>query len=569
MEEETCLGVIRTGKKKGSRCDKTPIENKYCKKHQRDKYYDEEKEKGITYCDIERGCFTLCKEGFKSCEDCLKKNREKDTKRLEERSKLSVSIKSTGTTTKRICVKCGKDFEAFLTNHGEESKRCTHCRDTMRKQDEKRADRERAYKAESLKHYETYFRQYYTKAHKRDLIFELTIEQFVELIQKPCQYCNYAKEGEANGIDRINNTIGYIVGNCVPCCEMCNRMKAFYHPVFFIQKAKYIATKTTPPKEFYETWKTYYERSVSISYTGYKNEIEKQKREFNITLDEFKTMTRSPCYLCGYTSGKGVGIDRVDNSIRSYTLENCKPCCGGCNNMKCDFLLEDIFAKCDKINKHITDMSEYIAIPMFDNPLKPSEGKDHEIEYEKWNSKKLYHGILSNITDSFLEFNKDILSKEEFDSFVKLLQERYKTEEEILPILKIFLYKLRYRRSGRTVSILTILDNESVESLSSTLTHVGGDELPKSISTTLTILEDDKSTTVKWTAASLYKNIMANTPDSFLELNKDVLTREEFDSFVKDLKTKYATKETAIPVLKTYMNTMRCRRARHAKKELI
>jgi hypothetical protein len=619
MEEETCLGIIQEGKAKGKRCERTPGENKYCGKHQRNKeyddkikagkllcskffrgcnneiigskktcddclgkkydtpvckvctnhvkektdvycgkhernkYYDEEKEKGITYCDIERGCFTLCKEGFKSCEDCLKKNREKDTKRLEERSKLSVSIKSTGTTTKRVCVKCGKDFEAFLTDHGEESKRCTHCRDTMRKQDEKRANREREYKAESLKHYETYFRQYYMNAHKRDLKFELTLEQFAELIQKPCQYCNYSKEGDANGIDRMNNSIGYIIENCGPCCEMCNRMKAFYHPVFFIQKAKYIATKITPPKEFYETWKTYYARSTNICYTTYKRTIEAQEgREFKLTAHEFKTITRSPCYLCGYVSAKGIGIDRVDNTIRSYILENCKPCCGGCNNMKSDMVLEDILAKCDQINTHITDMSMYAVIPMFVNPLKRStevEEEEEETTSEKWSARKLYYEILSNTTDSFLEFNKHILSKEEFDSFVKILHEKYKIEEEILPILSKFLYKLRYRRSGYKTPILTILEDEPVESLSSTLTIEG-------------------EIHIKWTAATLYTNIMANTPDLFLELNKEVLSREDFDSFVKDLKTKYATKETAIPVLKTYMNTMRCRRARHAKKEL-
>ena len=645
MEEETCLGIIQDGKAKGKRCERTPGENKYCgkhqrnkeyddkikagkqlcskffrgcnneitgskktcndclgkkysdlpnckhtdcpyhvkepidvycKKHERDKYYDEEKEMGITYCDIERGCFTICKEGYKSCDDCLKKSREKDNKRFEERSKLSSTIKYTGTTTKRVCVKCAKDFEAFLTDHGEESKRCIHCRDIMRKQDEKRADRERSYKAESLKHYETYYKQYYTKAHKRELKFELTLEQFAELIQKPCQYCNHSKEGDANGIDRMNNTIGYVVGNCVPCCEMCNRMKAFYHPVFFIQKAKYIATKTTPPKEFYETWKTYYARSTNICYTTYKRTIEAQEgREFKITADEFKIITRSSCYLCGYVSAKGIGIDRVDNTIRSYTIENCKPCCGGCNNMKSDMILEDIVAKCAQINKHIIDLSMYTVIPMFKNPLKRSieveEEEEEELTTEKWNSRKLYHEILSKTNDVFLEFNKHVLPKEEFDSFVKDLQEKYKTEEEILPILKRFLNKIRLRRAHYVAPTLTV---ES-EPLSSTLTIVGGTtvksirpvkhvksaELPKPV-------ESTEPSNVKWTAAILYTNIMANTPDSFLKLNKDVLTHEDFNTFVEDLKKKYTTKKAAIPVLKTYMNTMRGRRARHAKKEL-
>lgn len=29
-----------------------------------------------------------------------------------------------------------------------------------------------------------------------------------------------------NGIDRMNSNVGYAFGNCVPCCETCNRMKA-------------------------------------------------------------------------------------------------------------------------------------------------------------------------------------------------------------------------------------------------------------------------------------------------------------------------------------------------------
>jgi hypothetical protein len=262
--------------------------------------------------------------------------------------------------------------------------------------------------------------------------------------------------------------------------------------------------------------------------------------------------------------------------------------------MKCDFLLEDILTKCDKINKHITDLSMYAAIPMFENPLKRSkvieeeetkekeESAEEESKTEKWNSRKLYHEILSKTNDAFLEFNKHVLPKEEFDSFVKDLQEKYKTEEEILPILKRFLNKIRVRRAHYVEPTPTIVDTP----LSTTLSIVGGDtpvkpvkllksitpvkhikltELPKPVESA----EPTESTTVKWTAATLYTNIMANTPDSFLELNKEVLSREDFDTFVKDLKKKYTTKEAAIPVLKTYMNTMRCRLARHAKKELI
>lgn len=39
-----------------------------------------------------------------------------------------------------------------------------------------------------------------------------------------------------NGIDRIDSNLGYVIGNCVPCCTMCNRMKlAHSQEDFFLQ----------------------------------------------------------------------------------------------------------------------------------------------------------------------------------------------------------------------------------------------------------------------------------------------------------------------------------------------
>jgi hypothetical protein len=50
----------------------------------------------------------------------------------------------------------------------------------------------------------------------------LSQEEFNALTAKPCNYCD--KSGP-NGIDRIDNNIGYIVKNCVPCCKHCNYVK--------------------------------------------------------------------------------------------------------------------------------------------------------------------------------------------------------------------------------------------------------------------------------------------------------------------------------------------------------
>jgi hypothetical protein len=72
--------------------------------------------------------------------------------------------------------------------------------------------------------------------------FNLSFEWFKEVIQKPCHYCNRSrvnkvsvaskKPGEFllvdfryNGLDRVDNTLGYEEDNCVPCCVVCNRAK--------------------------------------------------------------------------------------------------------------------------------------------------------------------------------------------------------------------------------------------------------------------------------------------------------------------------------------------------------
>lgn len=73
-------------------------------------------------------------------------------------------------------------------------------------------------------------------AKKRGYTFKLTEGVFASLSQENCFYCGsppsaIAKQpgcnghGIYNGIDRIDNTRGYIEDNCVPCCWICNRAK--------------------------------------------------------------------------------------------------------------------------------------------------------------------------------------------------------------------------------------------------------------------------------------------------------------------------------------------------------
>lgn len=86
------------------------------------------------------------------------------------------------------------------------------------------------------------YSEYKRNALKRNINFELSFDEFDEITNKNCLYCNsepkeidinYIKQYGCksqptiykNGIDRINNDEGYTKENCVPCCSKCNMMK--------------------------------------------------------------------------------------------------------------------------------------------------------------------------------------------------------------------------------------------------------------------------------------------------------------------------------------------------------
>jgi hypothetical protein len=82
---------------------------------------------------------------------------------------------------------------------------------------------------------------YSVRAVKKDISFNIPKLKFEELVMKDCFYCG-ATPHEAmygrirvdktrakvtyNGLDRVDNSRGYEVDNVVPCCRICNIMKA-------------------------------------------------------------------------------------------------------------------------------------------------------------------------------------------------------------------------------------------------------------------------------------------------------------------------------------------------------
>lgn len=66
-----------------------------------------------------------------------------------------------------------------------------------------------------------------TTARRRGLDFSITEDKYLELIgPDSCAYCGFPLARLGYGLDRIDNDIGYLPSNVIPCCKECNRARS-------------------------------------------------------------------------------------------------------------------------------------------------------------------------------------------------------------------------------------------------------------------------------------------------------------------------------------------------------
>lgn len=93
---------------------------------------------------------------------------------------------------------------------------------------------------------------YKSSARNRNLEMDLTEEQFHEIASGDCDYCG-APPSEfrsrlraehapymANGIDRVDSSVGYVISNVVSCCKNCNIAKNVMSRDAFIEMCKMV-----------------------------------------------------------------------------------------------------------------------------------------------------------------------------------------------------------------------------------------------------------------------------------------------------------------------------------------
>lgn len=66
-------------------------------------------------------------------------------------------------------------------------------------------------------------------AHRRKLEWNISIDDYSNLIKLPCNYCKnlFGKQVETGiGLDRLDNSLGYQFTNVVSCCRNCNVLRS-------------------------------------------------------------------------------------------------------------------------------------------------------------------------------------------------------------------------------------------------------------------------------------------------------------------------------------------------------
>lgn len=126
-----------------------------------------------------------------------------------------------------------------------ESKQCKDC-----------SFKERSFKAlQVTQHQQMFKRLILDRCKKHNIEVSITVDDYAKIINQNCFYCGDAPKQTtrfatrkyvntetvfANGVDRIDSSIGYTLNNCIPCCTSCNYAKHKLTQQEFFDKIKKI-----------------------------------------------------------------------------------------------------------------------------------------------------------------------------------------------------------------------------------------------------------------------------------------------------------------------------------------
>ena len=86
------------------------------------------------------------------------------------------------------------------------------------------------------------FSQAKAEAKRRNIGWNINLEDYTELIKQPCYYCGSQNESTGVGLDRVSNdkNIGYSKENTLPCCGVCNQIRGQH---LTVEEMKFVMSK--------------------------------------------------------------------------------------------------------------------------------------------------------------------------------------------------------------------------------------------------------------------------------------------------------------------------------------
>lgn len=197
----------------------------------------------------------------------------------------------------------------------------------------------------------------------KDRVCNLTIDYLNSLLidqNIQCYYCNHellVEVGTKNlaqiSVDRIDNNLGHIIGNCVISCLFCNMAKhetkiEYYED--FITVLKYGMTKAIEHKyNDYEESKYLITAALSQSFNY---DAKKTEQPIQLLKKDLEEMLKKQNYRCAITGIPfmnlhinkfpfKMSLDRIDSS-KLHTLDNCHFVCLGIQYGKNDKSMTEV-----------------------------------------------------------------------------------------------------------------------------------------------------------------------------------------------------------------------------------
>lgn len=264
---------------------------------------------------------------------------------------------------------------------------------------------------------------YKSSAKERKIPWELEDDFAQELFKMKCHYCgemNVVKgkrveQGvdefeyvEINGIDRMDNTKGYIKGNVVPCCTICNYVKFTTNYEIYLKRIKHMLTLFLISDKLYR-YPEAFPNKISGSFNHFRNSAAERKKDFSIFEEEFDVLVNQDCYMCGKESNDRHqnGLDRYDNNL-GYTVKNCFSCCTTCNYTKNNYELDVILKKF-----YLTACNLFENEFKFDKNVYDSIKDSLALQIELRNVSKV------NMIKEFIDCNDELFKKSNGTNFLQ------------------------------------------------------------------------------------------------------------------------------------------------------